>query len=503
MLIVVLAVLAAPYVSPEQVKAAGPVFQTDFETVTKQTANTLNLGVPNWFEFGGDGGASMWMEGLDRVTPGITCHSGSRCVGMELTDISKSRRSEFNIYPSSLVGNTLYVSVWLYLPGDWQLHSATDWYELVNPFFTDGGTYNPYAAFHIGQSDLTKAVFSSSLDVRDINGNLVTVGSVPVLPLPRGRWFNLQYYLYRDTANGVMMVWIDGALIYNVSGVQTMNPSVASWFTTIAKIYYDTSDKFSPYRLWVDDLAIYNTQQSPTSTSTSTSTTTTITTASTTSSTTTPTTTTTNTTTSSSTTQTSSTTSTASLTTSSSTTSSTNMTCAITYMLSGQIAGSSGRAASLLLNAQCSKPVGSYQFVVDLPLGSLISSVGSPTVTGFMAGGSLLTSGAQLRWFNLGANGGTSGNLTIPISIASGLPSASDVQVTLNSTTTIRDVAGIAAQVSPALPLSSNVNVIYPVTKATVYQALDAYFSNSVWAPIGRVPRIADLYDLLDICFAG
>jgi hypothetical protein len=178
-------------------------------------------------------------------------------------------------------------------------------------------------------------------------------------------------------------------------------------------------------------------------------------------------------------------------------------TCAITYKLSDQIVGSSGRTASLLLSAQCSKSVGSYQFVIDLPLGSQISSVGSPTVTGFMAGGSLLTSGAQLRWFSLGANGGATGNLTIPIRIATGLPSASNLQITLNSTTTIRDVAGTAMLVSPALPLSSSVNVIYPVATTTVYGALDAYFSNSVWSPIGRVPRVGDLYDLLDIYFTG
>lgn len=178
-------------------------------------------------------------------------------------------------------------------------------------------------------------------------------------------------------------------------------------------------------------------------------------------------------------------------------------TCAITYKLSDQIVGSSGRTASLLLGAQCSKSVGSYQFVIDLPLGSQTSSIGSPTMTGFMAGGSLLTSGAQLRWFNLNANGGTTGNLTIPILIASGLPSASNVQITLNSTTAIRDMAGIAMLLSPALPLSSSVNVIYPVATTTVYQALDAYFSNSVWSPIGRIPRVGDLYDLLDIYFTG
>ena len=55
------------------------------------------MGIDNWFEFQGDGGATMWMEGLDRKTPNINCHSGTRCVGMELTDITKSRRNEFDI----------------------------------------------------------------------------------------------------------------------------------------------------------------------------------------------------------------------------------------------------------------------------------------------------------------------------------------------------------------------------------------------------------------------
>lgn len=240
---------------------SAPVYSTDFENVTKRDAYHLMMGIENEFVFGGDGGASMWMEGLDGRTQGLICHSGSRCVGLEVTNISKSQRCQFEVtHPENLVGNELFVSVWMYLPADWRLHTPDNWYELVNPFFTEAPSYLPYGAVHILQPDITRDIFTLSFDMRDVSGNLVTLKLIPNYALPRGRWFNLQYYVYRDATNGILRIWIDGALLLDANKIQTKNPSVAGWFTTVGKIYYDTSDTFSPYRLWVDDLAIYNTQ---------------------------------------------------------------------------------------------------------------------------------------------------------------------------------------------------------------------------------------------------
>jgi hypothetical protein len=221
------------------------------------------MGIDNWFEFGGDGGAAMWMEGLDRNTPNISCHSGNRCVGMELTDIAKSRRSMFNIYLQNLIqGDELFVSVWLYLPPDWQLHLPSgytyrNWYEIADPYFTGPPAYQPYSAITIYQKDSAVQVFDLAFELRDASGAFHTLKQIPDYPVPRGRWFNLQYYVYRHETNGIVRAWIDGALLFDGRNIPTKNASILEWKTIPAKIYYDTNDRFSPYRIWVDDLEIY------------------------------------------------------------------------------------------------------------------------------------------------------------------------------------------------------------------------------------------------------
>jgi len=236
------------------------VFRTDFEDVTKKDANHLNMGIDHEFDLKSDG-AAMWVEGLDRQTTSITCHSGSRCIGMEMTNIVQSVRNEFNIlHLQNLVKKELFVSVWLYLPPDWTLHNfaspSHNWNQIINPFFTDGPTYLPYASFNMIQPDPSQSFFGVRLDYRDINGNSITLQNTPNYPIPRGSWFNVQYYVYRSVANGTIEVWINGVLIFNAANVSTKNPSITSWFSTPAKIYYDPRDTFSPYRVWVDDLEI-------------------------------------------------------------------------------------------------------------------------------------------------------------------------------------------------------------------------------------------------------
>jgi hypothetical protein len=187
---------------------------------------------------------------------------------MELTDIAKSRRNEFNIHGlENLVADELFVSVWLYLPASWGLHTTNNWYSLGDQFFTDAPDYVPYSALLLYETDITKNTFS--LDFQTVTGsNKVTLGTISNYPLPRGRWFNVQYYVYRHVTSGILKVWIDGALLFDIHNVSTKSPSISQWFTTPAKIYYDTSDTFSPYRLWVDDLEIYSEHSTSSSTAT-------------------------------------------------------------------------------------------------------------------------------------------------------------------------------------------------------------------------------------------
>ena len=203
----------------------------------------------------------MWMEGLDRITPGVASHSGSRCVGMELIDITKSRRNEFvisHLDQNPLVDDELFISVWLYLPADWRLHlKEWNWYEIANPFNTGEPNFLPYSSIHIHQPNNLSDTFNLAFEITNGSGK-ITLKEIPKYSLPRGRWFNLQYYILCHETNGIMRIWIDGELLFDGNNIPTKNPSVAEWFTVIAKIYYEKSDTFSPYQIWVDDLEIWS-----------------------------------------------------------------------------------------------------------------------------------------------------------------------------------------------------------------------------------------------------
>jgi hypothetical protein len=136
--------------------------------------------------------------------------------------------------------------------------------------------------------------------------------------------------------------------------------------------------------------------------------------------------------------------------------------------------------------------VGSYQIVVDFLNGQQINMIGSATGTGFMTSPTALSSRTEYRWFNLDANGQLSGNLTVPVTIAASLPANSSFQILLNPDTNFKDTGGAGMPVHRTIPLSVTVSVITGVTVPMVFQALDAYFGNSVYTPIGRIPSVSD-----------
>ena len=235
-------------------------FRTDFETVTKDSGSHLDMGIPNYFYFGETGGANMWMEGLDRVTPSVTPHSGSRCVGMELTDITRSRRNEFNLMDlRSLAGDDVLISAWFYLRSDWGLHSPIDgnWYEFAALLGQMSDPWLPYLVIHIGERGMGggSGIFDAYVRTRRLDDVLETLSEVRNFPLPRGRWFNIKYELHRREVNSSVKVWIDNMLVCDVSSV-ALPLATGNYKVTIGKIYHDTGDT-TPHYLWVDDLEIW------------------------------------------------------------------------------------------------------------------------------------------------------------------------------------------------------------------------------------------------------
>jgi hypothetical protein len=243
-----------------QAYAAAPVFSTSFEDSVKTDANHLNLPVPHWFEFGdSDGGtngdgAKMWVDTT-------LAHTGSKSIGLEVFDINKSRRAEFDLMDmQKLTGDEGTISVWLYLPSDYGLHAPGidwNWHEFFVLYSerSTGYPYDNYLRLTIDQPVITTPSFNLSLGGRrPPNGTSYTYGTIKPFPLPRGRWFNVHSYLKRDPVAGAAKIWVDNQLAFDKTGINTKDYSI--WKTTIAKLYYETTDT-TDHKIWVDDLNIF------------------------------------------------------------------------------------------------------------------------------------------------------------------------------------------------------------------------------------------------------
>lgn len=247
-------------------------YSTDFENVSSWKSKNglnwiLNINISNLFVF--ENSATAWIEGLEysRLPSGITPHSGTRCIGMMCPAgiyTGGVKRCEFNIMNlDSLVGNELYVSAWIFLPSTFGYTLTDSWGSLGDAYMTDGGTWRPYIAFLLerpygASTDPAQRWYRFYMGYRDIDDNMHQMGDIEQFPLASylGAWHHLEYYMYRDTGtSGILKYWLDGVLLFNISGVPTDSANY-DCFTTPAKIYYSGDDSVGN-NMWIDDLEIY------------------------------------------------------------------------------------------------------------------------------------------------------------------------------------------------------------------------------------------------------
>jgi len=222
------------------------LYSTDFETVTKQSSTSLNMGIENLFVMEG---ATMWVEGRDLTTPGITAHSGTKSIGM-----SGGTRNEFELnHLSNNFGITeYYVSIWIFLPVGF---TVLDWYSIGDPIGGSTGDWLPQSETTIlGGSPPTYPLIIESWGTWGSSSDPYTIiSSVSGFP-PVGRWFKYEFYVKLDPTNGVIKVWIDGEVICDVSPIRTIDYIGQPMTMSIAKIYGSEADG---KKIWADDLKIY------------------------------------------------------------------------------------------------------------------------------------------------------------------------------------------------------------------------------------------------------
>jgi hypothetical protein len=116
--------------------------------------------------------------------------------------------------------------------------------------------WNPYIELHINQPNINEPIFDVLVYSRDINGVANVITQFEDFPLPRGRWFNVSYYMKVDQNNGILRVWVDNILICD-EGNQKLLVQNDDFSIQVAKIYYSSDDTVT-HKLFVDDLEIYS-----------------------------------------------------------------------------------------------------------------------------------------------------------------------------------------------------------------------------------------------------
>ncbi|MCW4018861.1 MAG: hypothetical protein NWF00_09335 [Candidatus Bathyarchaeota archaeon] len=244
--------------------APSPLWQTDFENASISHHRLIGVGraqgsshaLRSSFEF--DGGTSMdnvWIEGFDKDT-GVTPHSGDRCLVLETT--GNAYRNEWNIYQSEFptLGDTLYVSEWFYIPEGQTLGDKWPFLDLFQLSTYNPPTYCPFYSFGIiaiNDDNTMDATLCYRWAPGD-DGKTDPTGYRSA-PIPLGQWFHFEWYSV-IAPDGVIKVWIDGNLIIDLQNYNVSTNGYEYYLST--DVYHDEEDT-ATYRLYIDDVAVYNT----------------------------------------------------------------------------------------------------------------------------------------------------------------------------------------------------------------------------------------------------
>jgi hypothetical protein len=242
-----------------------------FEWSVKNQVDGLGVKFYVW----GPASTQIWIEPTQQ-NHGIPPHSGSKFLGgktaaggsrLEILLINDPSRGYSDLARLGLQ-EQFYLSVWMYLPGDWKMYSS-DWYM---PLQITGKSRSPWApyvgimlmdAYRDGVSPVTVQFYR-----RDSNANAHYSDTHTNFALPRGRWFRIEWFqTWSDTAARVCCK-IDGQLLWDHNGsyfcerhratetLTTLFQGGATFMMEIGKIYhYDTTGEH--YCYW-DDLEIWD-----------------------------------------------------------------------------------------------------------------------------------------------------------------------------------------------------------------------------------------------------
>jgi hypothetical protein len=245
------------------------LFQTDFSDLILATDST---GKPNYFRYSDGTNLPLrsiinYQETSARVAIVNDLEAlGGKAVEIEVYEgMPTADRCDVDFYIQDLgVTNEFYVDSILKLNGDYDLTNPHDnptwspWHEIADLIseWAAGVPYY-YIPLHVGKTlDGFKFTVSCRYAPNDGSSNTLIWSETNAVDLPRGEAFHLKYYVFRHPSEGIVKLWLDDVLIFNISGVPTMFRQ--NFFLIPEKVY--GGEVLPEKKIWMEQLSIYDTE---------------------------------------------------------------------------------------------------------------------------------------------------------------------------------------------------------------------------------------------------
>ncbi len=164
-------------------------------------------------------------------------------------------------------GSNIFIRRWLWYP-DLEAKLIEDWQDLSIAGMREGDAYS--MPLDIVRGPHNETLYWSLNGLNYAAGTVWSEWTDPknggwsvqnyVIPIPQQRWFKLDTYYERHAVHGVVKIWVDDQLLFDIQEVRTKGDGSA-WFAKIsdldANLYENTSGL--PIYHYVDDIEIWDT----------------------------------------------------------------------------------------------------------------------------------------------------------------------------------------------------------------------------------------------------
>ena len=189
-------------------------------------------------------------------------HSGNRSLYLAVNRVTHIPPYRVQLQLNSRTEKEVYTSIWYYLPPDLEFPNDNKVWLMIDETWENSNGYQIKIALTIKRYIDGRYYWQLRGDIAHNYSDLSPVWGPYInnaFDVPLGRWFHLEQHQTRSQSDGRVTYWLDGQLLFNLTGVQTECDPNNSYCRHVIKLYVDIDGAITaPYHAWADDLEVWD-----------------------------------------------------------------------------------------------------------------------------------------------------------------------------------------------------------------------------------------------------